>query len=237
MQINPPLIQEVTEMNRRQFCLQAGAIASGFSLANLGCKHVTNRRLGPTNLLEHWEVSGSAYECGYQSGRHFRKNIQTAFNRRRAWFEPIRRYMQADLDGRCHAFLKSAQQHYPETVEELKGWSDGSEVPFLDLVALNLKAELQAMMKQAQPECPGCSTIALVTPDQMHLVHNEDGDRAYADLMFLLTIKQPHKPTITSLTYPGILPGNGPALNSAGLVLTTNYIASSSCDPVLGDTS
>jgi len=137
--------------------------------------------------------------------------------------------MGADLPGRCDAFLARAKAHFPAVLEELRGWADGSQVAFYDLVALNLKAELGAMMRAGtgpQAECPGCSTLALNHAGRLLLAHNEDGDAAYADLMFLLTVHCEGQPAFTCLSYPGILPGNGPAANSAGLVLTTNYIAS-----------
>lgn len=175
----------------------------------------------------HLEVSGTPYECGHAIGKRFAGQIRAGLKRRQAWFEPLRAFMGEDMQGRCEGFLAMATEHFPEIVEELRGWADGSGIAFLDLVALNLKAELGAMRTAKQVECPGCSTIVLKTADRCLLAHNEDGDMAYADLMFLLTVRNPGKPAFTCLSYPGILPGNGPAWNSAGLVLTTNYIASS----------
>jgi hypothetical protein len=81
-------------------------------------------------------------------------------------------------------------------------------------------------MMHGQRDVPGCSTISLVHGDRCLLTHNEDGDKAYADLMFFLHISQPGKPAIFCLSYPGILPGNAPAMNEDGLILTTNYIPS-----------
>ena len=99
-------------------------------------------------------------------------------------------------------------------------------------MALNLKAELGAMMA-SQQETPGCSTLALNHRGRVRLVHNEDGGAEWADLMFLLEVHVDNRPAFVSLTYPGILPGNGPCMNEAGLVVSTNYIASKAWRPAV----
>ncbi len=217
-------------MDRRGFLRSSSAMALGL-LSGCGPR----RPVSPpppsgsgarAPAFEHLEVSGTPFECGRAIGQRFEAHIRKGLERRQAWFAPLRAYMGADLPRRCDAFMDQARRHFPAIVEELEGWAAGSKVPLHDLIALNLKAELGAMMRTKQAECPGCSTLALDHAGKLLLAHNEDGDRAYADLMFLLTVRCGEQPAFTCLSYPGILPGNGPAANAAGLVLTTNYIAS-----------
>ncbi|MBN2494562.1 MAG: hypothetical protein JXR96_08235 [Deltaproteobacteria bacterium] len=221
-------------ISRRRF-LQLGLGSMG-ALA-LGCAGGQRARSAAGRALP-WpllEVSGSAYECGKAIGRRFAREIRAGLERRAEWFSELQRFMRADLATRCKPFLDAAGEHFPDIAAELRGWADGSGVDYLDLVALNLKAELGAMIARQKSESQaapaGCSTLALASPDRLLLAHNEDGDLAYADLMFCLRISQTGKPAFMCLSYPGILPGNAPAVNEAGLVLTTNFIASSDWKP------
>ena len=60
----------------------------------------------------------------------------------------------------------------------------------------------------------------------MWLFHNEDGNRAYSDIMFVLKATPPSGVTYLSMVYPGIITGNGPSMNSRGIIQSTNYIGS-----------
>jgi len=224
-----------TSFNRREFLrlgsgLAASIIAGGCATGRSGSVRAATQ--GSAYPLPCIEVSGSPYECGRAIGRRFGAQIKTGIARRKKWFSELRMFMQADLPGRCNCFLDAARKHLPDALAELHGWADGSGVDFLDLAALNLKAELGCMLERAAEKsgqketCAACSTLALVQGKQLLLAHNEDGDRSYSDLMFFVKESQPGKPAFLGLSYPGILPGNGPAVNSAGLVLTTNFIAS-----------
>ena len=73
--------------------------------------------------------------------------------------------------------------------------------------------------------------IAFLSPicinkDNVWLFQNEDGHAAYGDLMFVVKVSPPSGVRFISLVYPGIITGNGPSLNSRGVIQTTNYISS-----------
>jgi predicted choloylglycine hydrolase len=120
-----------------------------------------------------------------------------------------------------------AEKYYPLLMEELRGLSEGSEIPFDDLFLLNVKSEIGTkMVINTKPEPSGCSTIYTINKEHKRLFHNEDGDFAYHDTMFVVKATPPSGVTFITLTYPGYLMGNGPALNSSGIIQTTNYISS-----------
>jgi isopenicillin-N N-acyltransferase-like protein len=210
-------------MNRREFI--AGAACAALGAALPAC------RSGGAAAFPILEVSGSPYEIGYAIGRHFRRRIERGFRRRKEWFAELRSFMEQDRGSRYDPFVAAAAKYFPDVLEELRGWSEGSGIPFDDLMALNLKAELAAMMRGGMPETPGCSTLALAHEGRLLLAHNEDGHRAYDDLMFLVRVTQPGKPAFLCLNYPGILSGNGPARNDAGLMVTTNFIGGLAVKP------
>jgi hypothetical protein len=86
---------------------------------------------------------------------------------------------------------------------------------------------MKARAKPATPmdeAHPGCSTIVQRSAEGVYHLHNEDGSDAYADLMFLTLVRPDRGPSYLALNYPGILTGNAPAFNSAGVVQTTNFI-------------
>jgi hypothetical protein len=214
-------------MNRREFLIRASGTAVGLAVPSfLGCD-------GPGQVALHGEAaagfplleaSGSSYEVGLAIGRRFEQQIREVLRRRAEWFGGLRDFAMQDRAARFDPFVDAAREHFPEILEELRGWSDGSGVPFDDMMVLNLKAELSTLRAAEVPETPGCSTVAFAHRGRCLLAHNEDGHRANHGLMFLVRVSRPDRPDFLCLTYPGILCGNGPAVNEAGIVLTTNYI-------------
>lgn len=189
---------------------------------------------GSTVAFPYLEVKGPPREIGRAIGKRFSGLVRKGLDRRAEWFKRIRDFAAGPGKGAYKTFVEAARKHTPRALAELEGWAEGSGVPFDDLMVLNLKSELSEMARQhekEQPEKtdeaqPGCSTIILVTPDGVTHIHNEDGHDAYADLMFMLLVHPDEGPSYLTLSYPGILPGNAPAINAHGLVQTTNFIGS-----------
>jgi hypothetical protein len=214
-------------MNRREFLIGTSGTLVGLTLPSfLGCVRPGHEAPhGEAAAGFPWlEASGASYEVGRAIGRRFETQIREGLRRRAAWFDGLRDFAMQDRASRFDPFVDAAREHFPEILDELRGWSDGSGVPFDDLMVLNLKAELSTMKASGAPETPGCSTVAFAHGGRCLLAHNEDGHRANEGLMFLVRVSRPDRPDFLCLTYPGILCGNGPAVNEAGIVLTTNYI-------------
>jgi hypothetical protein len=100
--------------------------------------------------------------------------------------------------------------------------ADGAGIAFNALWAMCLRSELDTR----SGETPGCSTIFYKDAKRTWLFHNEDGHMAYQDIMFVVRVKPPSGVRFISMVYPGIITGNGPNLDSAGVIQTTNYIGS-----------
>jgi hypothetical protein len=214
-------------MDRRDFLISTSGAIVGLAVPSLvGCarRGHEGRFDEASAAFPILEASGSSYEVGLAIGRRFEAQIREALRRRAAWFDGLRSFAMEDPASRFDPFVAAASEEFPEILEELRGWSDGSGVAFDDLMVLNLKAELSTLMTAETPEMPGCSTVAYVHRGLSLLAHNEDGHRANRGLMFLVRVSRPDRPDFLCLTYPGILCGNGPAVNEAGIVLTTNYI-------------
>jgi len=187
------------------------------------------------------EVSGTPLEVGRAIGSRFGDLIRKGLDRRGEWFRDLRGFALGAGRSAYDVFVEAARKHTPRALAELEGWAEGSSVPFEDLMVLNLKSEMEELKRQsadgnAPPgeAHPGCSTIVIVTADHIYHLHNEDGDADYADLMFMLRVRPAGGVPYLTLSYPGILPGNAPAVNAKGIVLTTNFIGSREVRPGVG---
>jgi predicted choloylglycine hydrolase len=127
---------------------------------------------------------------------------------------------------RSEEYLRLTRKYYPEIYEEIRGMADGAGLHFDAVWAMGIKSELGALEK----EPTGCSTIYFKNEQHMWLFHNEDGNQAYRDIMFVLKATPPSGVTYLSMVYPGIITGNGPSMNSRGIIQSTNYIGSTTSE-------
>jgi predicted choloylglycine hydrolase len=176
------------------------------------------------------DVSGEPYAIGVAVGKRFGTEIRAVFERRRGWFDGLARFAANDGRATFAAIVEAARKHVPEVVEEVRGMADGARVPLDDLLVLNARCELEAA--QLTPAgCPGCSTIVVATGEKLLVAHNEDGDVAWRDLMFLVRVLPPSGVRFLALCYAGLVPGNAPAINDRGVAFVTNYIGTTAWRP------
>lgn len=193
------------------------------------CIRTPFRLLPPTiRSFPFLEISGNHHQIGFAMGSHFSWEIRTSLDRRRQWFSELKERVAQDRRRTFDLLKAKAEAYFPELINELKGMAEGSGVPFDDLFLINVKAEIAAENRTLN-EPPGCSTITRTRGNHKWLYHNEDGDKAYRDLMFVVKATLPSGTTILSLCYPGHLMGNGPSMNSHGLFQTTNFISALNC--------
>lgn len=168
-------------------------------------------------------VSAHYFDLGYQVGRIFGHAIRAVVHQRGTWHRRLRTIVESPYgQDMSRELMANTKKYFPHLMREIEGMASGCGLPFEDIWIMCIKSELMA----AEPEPPGCSTIAVKYPRKALLVHNEDGNEAYRSKMFLLYARPPSGVDFISLVYPGILTGNGPSVNSAGIVQTTNYISS-----------
>ena len=124
---------------------------------------------------------------------------------------------------------EATSTRFPHLMEEVAGLAEGAGVDADDLFAWICRAEISVA---SDPCPPGCSTVGLVREGEMLLAHNEDGSALYEGRMVVLRATPPSQVSFLALVYPGTPAGNGPGLNSRGIVQTTNFI--SCCAPSEG---
>ena len=112
--------------------------------------------------------------------------------------------------------LQAAQSCFPDLVQELRGLAAGSEVPFEDLLLLNLRSELEPFLAPQGGDFvgDGCSDILLPagdgnSADSVSLVallgHNEDGSGAFRNTSFVVHASIGDSLPFTAHYYAGFL--------------------------------
>jgi predicted choloylglycine hydrolase len=169
------------------------------------------------------EIKGTYEQIGCRVGKFFGKNIKTYIKRKSIGHSHLMKILDS-RKGKLYSgeLLDRTKRHFPHIFQELKGMADGAGIGFDPLWAMSIKSELQAR----DEDIPGCSTIFYKDRDRSWLFHNEDGNAAYRDIMFVIKVTPPSGVSFISMVYPGVIPGNGPNLNSEGIIQTTNYIGS-----------
>jgi len=186
-------------------------------------KRAVQNSSSPENYFPLFEISAkSHYEFGIKIGAAAKVQIRQGLIRRKKWLAKLKKFADEKRAQRVAPFIHGLDQCFPEYLEELIGMAEGAGVDFDLLFILNLNPELNAMMLSAREE--NCSTVMSREGDHVILGHNEDGSEQYLGLMFLIDAELPSGNECFALCYPGIIPGNGPSINSHGMINTCNYI-------------
>lgn len=170
--------------------------------------------------LSVFRVAGSPREVGERLGAQFADRARRAveiFTKELSWekgatMEGAKRY------GR--KVLPHLEAWFPDFVEEMRGYSTGSGVPFEVLLAQWSGYSPSAGLK-------GCTDVAVgseQTADGSVLAaHNEDYTPDYAGLVVPVHVAVEGKPAFFAMSYQGLFPTMG--FNDAGISLTGNAVS------------
>ena len=115
------------------------------------------------DILPFLRVSGTNYEIGFQIGQHFRDRIKNtldtlpAFKENKEWDEKN--------PERLNKVKKISEKYFPQYMEELKGYTEGSGIEFRDIFIHNYKH---------MPRKDNCSTGIFKFESNTLIAHNED---------------------------------------------------------------
>lgn len=206
---------------RREFLGAALAGGAGLVLLPpLGCGTAARRGIldVPAEGYPLVEAEGSYGEIGYQLGLAMKESIRE-FYRYSKTFARCREYASGGGEKRLDAMFERARSVFPHLVEEAEGMAEALEIPFAVFFAYQCRSEIEALACS-----PGCSTLALAGGGRFILAHNEDGDDLEVGRMIVARVSAPSGRTFVTFVYPGLIPGNGPGFNDAGIVQTTNFV-------------
>ena len=163
------------------------------------------------------EVSGNAYELGYQHGAQATDLIK----RYLILTERLTRMSRETLCRNAMAFLPLIEQFSPAYVEEIRGLAAGAGITFEEAILCQARAEA------AYKNDEGCSAFALTgdaTLDHSPLAgQNQDLPPEYSDVAILLHVKPTDgRPRALMFTFAGQLGYVG--MNQYGLALFANAL-------------
>lgn len=161
-------------------------------------------------MIRAFEVHGSEYDMGVQTGSVFREFLQGS----------ARKYEQMLSDSAVRRTVEAVtvklESQYPRLLMEMHGRADGAGIP-RDSAMLMFFTELHTPRN-------GCTTAILKKKDgHILLCHNDDEFTYHADNVAL--VKYNYKDSwIISYTVADTLAGSAFSWNSAGMVFTSNFI-------------
>ncbi|XP_055343765.1 beta-alanyl-dopamine/carcinine hydrolase-like [Paramacrobiotus metropolitanus] len=173
-------------------------------------------------------VRGTNYQVGFETGRLMREHIQAFY----ASFAPMHHkflpFIRTDKGRRIFdGYLNAVRDVVPQYLEEIRGISDGSGVPFEQVFCMHIRSEISLILRQGHYETPACSTVFVNRPEAEIVGHNEDNDpemkaRSYMVSAEILAENGTLLEKFTAFSYPGCLPGNAFSFNRAGIIFTVN---------------
>ena len=167
------------------------------------------------------EASGKPREMGRVIGK---KCASRAVSYRKSMGTAIKYYTGNSWDRTVEAgrsYLPYAEEFYPDYVEEIHGFAEGSKLPFDDLFTLSCH-ELMS------PEgFKGCTDVVVngdVTENGCVLAgHNEDWSAEQESTIVFIHAKPKGKPEFFAASYAGLVPSCG--MNRAGISITGNALS------------
>lgn len=176
------------------------------------------------------DLSGSPHERGLQHGRGAGDLVVRSIEIYRKAF--LSKGVTWDRARSIAAKLFPEIEAYDaDFASEIRGISEGAEVPVEDIVALNARTELlygQSPQVPPGPDtdgdgCTGAIALPSATRDGI-LIHGQNWDwrDECADSCMLLRIRSDDGPDILCFTEGGLLARFG--LNSAGIAITANFL-------------
>jgi isopenicillin-N N-acyltransferase-like protein len=180
------------------------------------------------------EISGAPFERGVQYGEKAADRIRKGTSH---YFEQLKELSldSAGVAALVRDYLPVIEAFEPTYLEEMRGISKGSNVPFEDIVLLNARTEILKLASPAvrarlkTPDEPDGCTGVVVLPKAAgtgRLIHaqNWDWKRECAETAVVLKVRRDDGPDLMTFTEAGALGRCG--FNAVGIAITANYLES-----------
>ncbi|KAJ4298189.1 hypothetical protein N0V90_006088 [Kalmusia sp. IMI 367209] len=163
------------------------------------------------------ECKGSPYEIGYQHGLAAKTEIDRCIAFYAGLFKKNCKQEWPEVLQHAEKFEKSAKDRWPAYHEEMRGIADGSGRSLLDVVAINVRTEINFGLFS-----DGCTALSWQTEKRAYLAQNWDWMNDQKPNLIITKISQAGKPTIVQVTEAGIIGKIG--FNSSGVGTLLNAI-------------
>lgn len=157
-------------------------------------------------------ISGTHLEMGQQIGEGRRENVQRSVVNARKLLERAYRELKLTWESaqiQARKYLPFAQETYPQYVEELRGIAEGANVPFNELLVLNV---MEGLTMDAL-HLTRCTSFAVnderTANGHVLAAHNEDWISSDEDDVFVIHAKPKTEPPFLAMTYGGLIANVG----------------------------
>nr|GMC78804.1 Acyl-coenzyme A:6-aminopenicillanic-acid-acyltransferase [Ipomoea batatas] len=190
------------------------------------------------NNVEIFEVGPceNSYQLGFLIGQRFSKLIRSRLATDLILQNQLLPFAQSPLSTPLiHSLSETNRKAFPGYWDELRGTSDGSGVPFLQILLLNFRKEILPFIRNEETQPKGnnknnnddgddCSDILVVNDSMAIAAHNEDANVALVGHTYLIKATLFDGTTFTAYTYAGELPSCAFGFNSHGVAFTLNSV-------------
>ncbi|KZM23548.1 uncharacterized protein EKO05_0011252 [Ascochyta rabiei] len=170
------------------------------------------------------ECKGTPYEIGFQHGQAAGEQINRCIAFYAILFQKNCKQTWPQVLDHASQFEQQAKAKWPAYHEEMRGIADGAGKELLDIVAINVRTEINFGLFS-----DGCTALAWHTERRAWMGQNWDWMTTQKQNLIVTKITQPAKPTILQVTEAGIIGKIG--FNSAGVGTLFNAIRVHGADP------
>jgi isopenicillin-N N-acyltransferase like protein len=176
---------------------------------------------------------GAGLEHGRQAGALIAANVAVYFDR----FQREAQLSVDEVRNRARRYLQVVEEREPTYVENMRGISESSKLPLVDLAVLNMRYELiysqySAINQGKAVHVAGGCTAFAVTPEASadgHLWLGQNWDWFPEVRGLVMRVRRDDGLTVSAFTEAGIV-GGKIGMNSAGLGLVINGLLSNRDD-------
>jgi isopenicillin-N N-acyltransferase-like protein len=184
-------------------------------------------------MIAHVQVRGDARNRGRQYGEQAASQIRGSLD---AYAEIFAHYAGWDwptVVKHAGTFVEPIRLFDERYLEEMRGIAEGADVPFEDILAINVRTEVMFAAKARSaaaslPRVGECTSFAIVPPpgsDRPVLVgQNWDWTLHAADTVVVVEAEQDEGPAYVTVVEAGLLAKTG--FNSSGVGIATNALVS-----------
>ncbi|KAI0010102.1 acyl-coenzyme A:6-aminopenicillanic acid acyl-transferase-domain-containing protein [Xylariaceae sp. FL0662B] len=170
--------------------------------------------------------SGTPHEIGVTHGVLAKEKIDGSINFYRQLFQKSCSMSWPEVVQEASKYVEPLEKLSPRYLEEIRGIAEGANLPFLDVLALNVRTEINFGLFSDTSEnldvpSDGCTSLGWLTGSHSFLCQNWDWMVEQGPNLIICRISQPDKdiPDISMVTEAGIIGKIGFNSNGVGCCL------------------
>jgi isopenicillin-N N-acyltransferase-like protein len=169
-----------------------------------------------SNAYPLFTARGTHRKLGRQHGEQARSRIRAFLD----YLGQTLKLSRSQLHSRALRFLPLFEQHCPHLMDEVRGLSEGADVPLVEALAVQVRGELGPVPAE------GCTTFVISAhgsaSGRVLIGQNSDVEPELEEFAYVLRLEPEGKPALLMWTFGGMLGYHG--LNTAGVAHFANSL-------------